>query len=253
MKAHETHVVSQFGPQAAAYVTSAVHAAGPDLEALDAILSGLRPSHALDLGTGGGHVAYRLAAHADAVTAVDLSPDMLAAVAATAADRGHANLDTVAAPAEALPFADESFDFLACRYTAHHWRDVEAGLRQARRVLRRGSPAVFIDGVANGSALADTHLQAVELLRDPSHVRDYTPGEWLAGLARAGFLVQSTRQFRIRMEFASWVQRMRTPQPHIDAIRSLQTHAPAEVQRHFDIEPDGSFMLDVIVIEARAG
>lgn len=90
MKAHETHVVSQFGPQAAAYVSSAVHASGPDLEALERIVAAHGPANALDLGTGGGHVAYRLAAHAAQVTAVDLSADMLAAVAATASDRGWA-------------------------------------------------------------------------------------------------------------------------------------------------------------------
>ncbi len=31
-----------------------------------------------------------------------------------------------------------------------------------------------------GRAALDTHLQAVELLRDTSHVRDYSAGEWQA-------------------------------------------------------------------------
>lgn len=83
-RVHERVVEAQFGARAKAYVESAVHAQGADLEALERILRDLRPEHALDLGAGGGHVSYRLAPHAGMVSAVDLSPDMLAAVAATA-------------------------------------------------------------------------------------------------------------------------------------------------------------------------
>lgn len=252
MKEHETHVVSQFGPQAAAYVASAVHASGPDLEALERIVAAKRPENALDLGTGGGHVAYRLTAHATQVTAVDLSADMLAAVAATASDRGLGNLLTVESAVETLPFEDGAFDFLACRYSAHHWSDLEAGIRQARRVLKSGSPAVFIDAVAAGPALADTHLQAVELLRDTSHVRDYSPAEWMAVLARTGFAVENSRMFRVRMDFKVWIARMRTPDENARVIRKLQDGASQSVRRHFAIEDDGSFMLDVMMVEARA-
>ena len=78
---------SQFGPCAAAYVTSAVHASGADLDALEAIASRAHPTRALDLGCGGGHVSYRLAPHAEEVIACDLSQDMLAAVASTATEK----------------------------------------------------------------------------------------------------------------------------------------------------------------------
>src|SRR5208282_3422884 len=127
-RAHEKVVEAQFGPRAKAYVESAVHAQGADLEALEAIVRELRPTRALDLGAGGGHVSYLMARHAGAVTASDLSRDMLDAVAATARDRGLANIETAQAPAEHLPFDDGSFDFLACRFSAHHWRDFERGL-----------------------------------------------------------------------------------------------------------------------------
>jgi ubiquinone/menaquinone biosynthesis C-methylase UbiE len=251
-RSHDAVTQSQFGPRAAAYVQSAVHSSGPDLEALEAIAAKARPARALDLGCGGGHVAYRLAAHAREVVASDLSPEMLAAVAATAEARGLGNIRTCEAPAERLPFEDGAFDFLACRFSAHHWRDFPAGLAEARRVVRRGATAVFIDGIAPGAALADTHLQAVELLRDTSHVRDYTIAEWTGTAERAGFTVQAVRRHRLRMEFQSWVERMRTPAPLVAAIRALQAAASRDVRDHFAIEPDGSFMLDVMLLEAVA-
>ena len=230
-------------------MSPAPSASGEDLAWIAQRAQDSGATRALDLGCGGGHVAYALAAHVRRVTASDLSAGMLAAVAATAQERRLANIATQQAPAEALPFADGAFDMLACRFTAHHWRDLAGGLREARRVLAKGRPAIFVDGVAAENPLFDTHLQAVELLRDPSHVRDYRPGEWLAALGAAGFEVVSVRRWRLRMEFAPWIARMRTPEALIAAIRSLQTGAAEEIADYFAIEPDGSFMLDVAGIE----
>lgn len=251
-RSHDAVVDAQFGPQAADYVQSAVHAAGADLDDLEAIVREVRPARALDLGCGGGHVAYRMAPHAGAVVACDLSGEMLAAVRRAAAERGLGNISTEQAPAERLPFEDGAFDFVATRFSAHHWRDLDAGLAQARRVARRGAPALFIDAVSPGKPLQDSHLQAIELLRDTSHVRDYTIAEWTAAVERAGFEIHAVVRRQIRMEFESWIRRMRTPKVQADAVRALQQQACAEVRDHFAIEPDGSFQLDVMVLQASA-
>jgi len=51
----------QFGATAAEYLTSAIHAAGADLERVAALAAQFRPAHALDLGSGAGHVSFALA------------------------------------------------------------------------------------------------------------------------------------------------------------------------------------------------
>ena len=66
-KAHERVVEAQFGPRAKAYVESAVHSQGADLEAIG-VLADIA-ALALDMGAGGGHVAYALARHARRVIA----------------------------------------------------------------------------------------------------------------------------------------------------------------------------------------
>lgn len=251
-RSHETIVDDQFGSQANAYVQSAVHSRGDDLDALELVAGREKPDRAVDVGSGGGHVAYRLASHARVVTAVDLSVAMTDAVKDTARQRGLSNIQTCVAPAERMPFDDGSFDFLACRFSAHHWRDFEAGLREARRIMKPGATAVFIDVVAPGHTIFDTHLQAVEMLRDPSHVRDYTTSEWMAALDRAGFRVRNTHTRRLRMDYPTWVERMRTPEPHRAAIRSLQQSASVETVTYYAIEADGSFTLDTLQIEASA-
>lgn len=251
-RSHDAVVQEQYAPRAKAYVESAVHASGDDLAVLEAIAVREQPERAADLGTGGGHVAYRLARHARAVTAIDLSAAMLEAVGDEARQRGIANIEICAAPAEAMPIEDATFDMLGCRFSAHHWRDFEAGIREARRVLKPGATALFIDVVSPEYAPFDTHLQAVELLRDPSHVRNYTEAEWVSTLARSGFRVRATQKRRLRMEWQTWVDRMRTPETHREAIRSLQQRASAETTAYFAIEPDGSFSFDTVQIEATA-
>ncbi|MCM2292948.1 class I SAM-dependent methyltransferase [Allorhizobium sp. BGMRC 0089] len=250
---HDQNVRSQFGSKSASYVTSQVHATGVDLAALSEMSQMLRPQNALDLGCGGGHVSYTLAPHCTQVTAVDLSDDMLAAVQTAAQEKGFDNLNTVKASASSLPFDDGHFDFLACRYTTHHWHQAEAGLREAHRVLKPGSKAVFIDVVAPAHPLLDTHLQAIELLRDTSHVRNYRLSEWGAMLERSGFIEESLMRFRVKMEFDVWTARMRTPPHLVAAIRALQQAASKDVTRHFAIEADGSFMLDMAMITVIAG
>ncbi|MCJ2184985.1 methyltransferase domain-containing protein [Novosphingobium sp. 1949] len=249
---HDTVVDQQFGPQAQAYVESAVHAGGEDLDALESITARAAPRRALDIGTGGGHAAYRMARHAGNVTALDLSAAMLERVRATAHERGLANLEVCTARAERLPLDDGAFDMLATRYSAHHWQNFEQALCEARRVLEPGANAVFIDVISPGVDSYDTHLQTVELLRDPSHVRNRSEAEWLAALARCGFRVRATTRRRLRLEWSSWVKRMRTSDLHCDAIRSLQLRAPSATRAYFEIEPDGSFSVDTVQIEASA-
>lgn len=260
MTAHQPHVFTaqqaqvegQFGPQAAAYVASPVHAAGADLEALAAIAAARRPARALDMGCGGGHASFAMASAGGEVVAYDLSAGMLQAVETEAARRGFANIRTQWGAAENLPFADGAFDMVASRYSAHHWGDLNAALSEARRVTRRGGAAVFMDVCSPGTPLADTFLQAMELLRDPSHVRDYSCDEWIAAVTRAGFAAGRLTRRTLRLEFGPWVSRIRTPAVHVTAIRSLQDRAPQEVSSAFAFEPDGTFTVDTMTLEAFA-
>lgn len=242
-------VEAQFGPRAEAYLQSAVHAQGADLAAFASLLAESGDARLLDLGCGGGHMAFTAAPHVREVLAYDLSREMLTVVARAAAERGLGNVSTKQGGAESLPFADDSFDWVASRFSAHHWSDWTAGLREARRVLKPGGRGVFIDVVSPGVPLLDTYIQSVEVLRDTSHVRDYARAEWEAALAAAGFMTQTTRMHRLRMEFASWIARMQTPAPLATAIRALQAAMAEPVRRHFAIETDGSFMIDVATFE----
>lgn len=244
-KVSEPYTAKHYALRAQDYVTSTVHSQGSDLDRVESLVAGKELRRVLDIGCGGGHVTYRLAPHVGEVVACDVTGPMLDAVAQEAARQGLSNVTIVQAPAEKLPFEQESFDAVFCRFTTHHWSDALAGLREARRVLAPSGMALFIDVTAPPSGLLDSWLQSMELLRDISHVRDYTVAEWTAMVGQAGFILQSVGTHRLRMDFENWVARTKTPPERVAAIRSLQQAAPDDVTRYFGIEADGSFMIDI--------
>ena len=248
---HQEQVADAFGSTAAAYLTSHVHATGKDLQTLAAEVAATPGVKVLDMGCGAGHASFAVAPHAAAVVAYDLAPQMLATVAAAAIERGFSNITTQQGAAESLPFDDASFDWVISRLSAHHWHDVPQALAEVRRVLKPGGRVIFIDIAGSDHPLLDTHLQAVEVLRDGSHIRDYRADEWIALFAKAGFSATVRERWRMPLEFEAWVTRMRTPQPRVVAIRSIWENAPDEVKQYFAVQADGSFELDALMIEAR--
>jgi ubiquinone/menaquinone biosynthesis C-methylase UbiE len=248
--AHTQVVQKQFGEQASAYLSSAVHAQGTEFALLQAELAGQGAARLLDLGCGAGHVSFHVAPLVKEVVAYDLSQQMLDVVAAAAVERGLDNIRTLHGAAERLPFADGEFDFVFSRYSAHHWSDLGLALREVRRVLKPGGVAAFVDVLSPGSPLLDTYLQTVEVLRDTSHVRDYCAGEWMRQLNEAGLHVRNSSRQRLRLEYTSWVERMRTPPVLRAAILALQQAMGQEVRDYYEIQADGTFSTDVLVVFA---
>ena len=249
---HGRRVVEQFGPRARAYVESADHATGADLARLAALAAERPGGRILDLGCGGGHASFAVAPHAGAVVAYDLSSEMLAAVRDEAARRGLGAIRTEQGNVEALPFADAGFDLVLTRFSAHHWRDLAAALAEMRRVIRPGGLVVVMDTVSPAAPELDAFLDRVERLRDPSHVRDRTAREWRDGLAAAGLRPRPPTMARLRLAFDPWIARIGTPAANARAIRALQAGAAPEIAAHFALEPDGTFTIDTMMLEADA-
>jgi ubiquinone/menaquinone biosynthesis C-methylase UbiE len=254
MRTHGQSLQEQFDPQAQAYLLSAVHARGPDLEHAAVLVRQAlaAPARALDVGCGAGHLSFTLAPSVTHLVALDRSAGMLATVAAAAAARGLPQIETCQASAESLPFAAGSFDLVCTRYSAHHWTRLPLALEQMHRVLGPAGRLLLIDTLGHADPLVDTHLQAIELLRDPSHVRNRSTLEWYALLQAAGFSETQYFEWPTRLAFTPWVERMRAPPERVAVIRSLQHQAPSEVHSALAIEADGSFTIRTGLFWARA-
>lgn len=245
---HSETVDRSFGANANAYLESKVHAAGQDLEDARREACSKANADVLDLGCGAGHLSYAIAPCARKVTAYDLSREMLEVVRAQADQRGLTNIEIRQGTAHALPFEDASYDAVVSRYSAHHWRDLPAALKEIYRVLKPDGKLCFIDIAGGPEPLLDTYIQAIEVLRDPSHVRDYTEKEWLALCEDAGFAAHIESRWRLPIGFAAWISRMQTPKARVQAIEALWNAAPEEVREAYDVQADMSFTLDALMI-----
>jgi SAM-dependent methyltransferase len=185
--------------RAEAYRTSPTHREGDDLDALVLWCDPAPGVEALDVATGGGHVARRLAEAGCRVmtcdTAAGMQPD-------------------VVCPAEALAFPDGSFDVVACRIAAHHFTDVAAAVREMARVARR---LVVIED----TLYTDERVEEAERLRDPTHVRSYTEAEWRGYLAGAGLTVERVGHFPKRHPLGPWLDRVGCTGATAERVRLL--------------------------------
>lgn len=231
-------VQSQFGDAAANYRTSAVHATGQDLEVMVSALALTSNMHILDAGCGAGHAGMVFAPHVGKVTAVDFTPAMLEQVMMLADERSITNVETQQGDVESLPFPDATFDVVISRYSAHHWLHPQTALHEFQRVLKPGGAVILSDIMASASPAQDTFLQVLEVLRDPSHVRDHSVSQWLAMLQTAGFSGEVLMEFELTLDFAAWIQRINTPQQNADMLRTLFDGAGDEIKAAFHLPAD---------------
>jgi SAM-dependent methyltransferase len=198
------------------YVESDAHRTGEDLELLVEWARGARK--ALDVATGGGHVARRFREEGIEVVTCDPAPGM--------------RPDVVAA-AEDLPFADSSFEVVACRTAAHHFADVHAAIRELARVSSR--LVLVVDTLNMGDA-----AEEAETLRDSSHVRNYGEDEWRGIADGAGLVIQEVRCTKHVIDFAAWLRRTGCEGVVAERVRELWAERVA----------DGRLTLDKIAIRA---
>ncbi|MHB1606954.1 MAG: class I SAM-dependent methyltransferase [Leptospirales bacterium] len=250
MATHEDRVTRQFSEGAKRYLNSEVHSRGLDLDWIVGMVEQNHPRNLLDLGSGAGHVSFRVSPHVQTVTALDPSSEMLATVRGESVSRGLQNIVTRVGQSDAIPFESGTFDWIVSRYSAHHWADLRASLHECARVLSPGGRILLVDSVSSENALLDTWLQAIELLRDTTHVRSYRVSEWTALLEGADFRVVSLKRRKLVLPYLPWLQRAGTSETRTGMIGSLFDLAPDEVRDSFVVKKSGDLMIDVMEVEA---
>jgi SAM-dependent methyltransferase len=183
--------------RAASYVESDAHREGADLDLIVSWAAGAET--ALDVATGGGHVARRLREAGLRVVTCDPAPGMQPDVICTA---------------EHLPFADASFDVVVSRTAAHHFEDPGAAIVEMARVAR--GRVLVVDTLNMGDA-----GERAEKLRDPTHVRNYTVDEWRGFFDGAGLGLEEHVVLPHEIDFAAWLARTGCVGAEADEVREL--------------------------------
>ena len=202
---HLKRIADEFGRQAQTFDRWAEKADDQVAARFQAALGEVRQGNLLDVACGPGVVTAAIAPSAASVIALDATEQMLEKAKSRCAKAGLLNVDFKCGDAENLPFEDAQFDGLVTRLAVHHFADPQRALNEMFRVLRRGGTAVVVDVVSSEDARESSLQNAIERLRDPSHVRMLPPSELKACMARAGFEDIEHATWDKSREFEEWM------------------------------------------------
>ena len=202
---HENRVRDEFTRQAETFSASAAIADAALTQRFVAALGEAANGSVLDVACGPGILSAAIAKSAREVVAFDLTPGMLKKAEQRCDEAGLANVSFREGNAAELPFADSAFDAVVTRLSVHHFDRPGRVMSEIFRVLRPGGRFVVADVISSEDS-AEAELQnAIEILRDPSHVR-MLPGSELTSLVRdAGFAIESLTSWDKAREFEEWM------------------------------------------------
>lgn len=203
------------------YRRSEAHRAGADLDLMIELCEAVPGVAALDVATGGGHVADCLRSLGCAVTTTD-------AAAAMSPD--------VVCDAGSLPFEDGSFPVVASRYATHHFPEIHRAVAEMARVS--ADRLVVVDTLYQGD-----EVERAEHLRDADHVRNYSEPEWRELFEGAGLRVDACTVMDKWMDLEAWLARTGCDGEPAEEVRRLL--APRTRGAEWN--------LPVIVIRGRTG
>ena len=200
---HENRVREEFTRQAETFSASAAITDAALTQRFVTALDEAAQGSVLDVACGPGILSAAIATSAREVVAFDLTPEMLKKAAQRCA--GLANVAFREGNAAELPFADASFDAVVTRLSVHHFDRPGSVISEIFRVLRRGGKFVVAD-VISSEVPTEAELQnAIEILRDPSHVRMLPGSELLSLVSGAGFAIESVASWDKPREFEEWM------------------------------------------------
>jgi len=183
--------------RAGAYRIAPEQREGPDLDLIVEWARGSRT--ALDVATGGGHVARRLREAGLEVVSADPAPGMK---------------PDVICPAEHLPFADSSFDLVVTRIAPHHFSDIALAVGEMARVTRERL-------IVEDTVYESEQVEEAERLRDPTHVSSYSDHEWRSFLEAAGLEIEQVEVCEKRHPLEEWLARTGTSAADAATVRGL--------------------------------
>jgi ubiquinone/menaquinone biosynthesis C-methylase UbiE len=198
---------AQFSLRAEKYVQSEGHARSDDLEILLEFCSSSQAERCLDVATGPGHTAFKIAPFVRLVVGLDISRGMITRASDSAVERGVENCVFMIGDCHDLPFADKSFGLVTCRIAPHHFVNIQQAINEIARCLRPSGRFVLEDSLAPNDSRADDFLNSIERFRDSTHIKSLNQSEWNSVFESSGLSIIKSTIYRKSRPFKSWGER----------------------------------------------
>jgi SAM-dependent methyltransferase len=217
--AHRDVILDQFTRQASPFANAPAIRNQEALRRIVAMAEAGGDDTALDVACGPGLLVCAFAKVVRHAMGIDVTPAMLEQARLEQKRTGLGNVTWQLCNIPPLPFADQTFSIVTSRFALHHLLDPLAVLKEMRRVCLPGGRIVIADS-APSPEKADA-FNAMERLRDPSHVRAM-PVEQLRGLFRDAGLAEPRQEFyRLEGDLEDLLQRSFPNAGDADRIRKI--------------------------------
>ena len=217
---HLERTKQEFSRQAAGFATSAATTEREPIQRIIEATGADAMKLVLDLACGPGIVTAELAAVAREVVAFDLTPEMLAKARERCTKANLQNVSFKEGSATKLPFPENHFDVVVTRASIHHFQEPRRVFDETMRVMKNGGILVVADVVSSEIGEKSALQNAIEVLRDPSHVCMY-PASELASLVRgAGLKIEEQATWDQPREFEEWGGIVADPE-RINPVRTI--------------------------------
>jgi SAM-dependent methyltransferase len=231
----------QFAQNPDKYRDDPLFAEGEDLRLMVQSITIPKVKTVLDIGTGAGHTALAFSKVAEEKCyGIDVTEQMVQVATKLAKDRGISNVHFQIGDAENIPFENQSFCIVTCRFAAHHFVNVEKCIQEISRVLKPGGIFMLVDHYAPEESELDAFINTLDQLRDPSHVREYSLLEWKNLFDKNGLSYREIYKWDLPIKYQNWIERAATPK---DKQQKLMDHfqlATPSCKETFQIKLDGN-------------
>ncbi len=237
---HHELIKEEFARQADSMLSASVFTDSDIVDRINSaacVTDGLR---VLDVGCGPGIMTTELAADAGEVVAFDLTPEMIQRARQRCKEAGLANVQFQLGQAEKLPFDNATFDVIVTRLTFHHFPDPSVAISEMARVIRPDGRIVIADLVSSEVPQEAELHNALEILRDPSHVRMLPHSEFRRLVESAGLNIKAEDSWIKKREFDEWIQITNSPGRAAPLYVVMRNLAEAGMKAGVDLRFNGT-------------
>jgi ubiquinone/menaquinone biosynthesis C-methylase UbiE len=246
------NAMRQFGKQAEVYSKANIFVDGFHLSRI-VERSGVKKNHRiLDIATGSGFLALEFAKKGSFVVGCDITREMLLHAREKQITLGLDDLDLLLSDVESLPFPDQAFDIVSCRFAFHHFPNPEKALREMKRVCRKN--IVLVDGASSEDCEKSRLHNEIEKMRDPSHVRIYSLSQIQKMFVDIEAEIKDISHWDIPQDFEEWIKRAGTDEAKTGTIRHLMMESLADDSTGLRVRLENGrlgFAYDTIILIAK--